>query len=98
MQGILLKNHLKIPKKFIAFKKDLSKIENFSKKKNISKLQLCLNFVLLNKNISKIVVGIENKNNLESLLKLNLSSKIKKIPNFKIKNPKLIDPRTWKSL
>lgn len=98
LQGLLLKQINSIPKKFYKFKKDLIKLENYSKKNKISKLEICTNFVFSKNYIDKIIIGVEKKENLEEILNINYKYKIKNIPNFKISNKKLIDPRSWKLL
>ena len=98
LQGILLKEIHELPKKFKVFQKDLIKIDNFSKKNKISKLELCINFVFFKNYTNKIIIGIEEKKNIEDILKINLNYKLKKIPNFKFNNPKLINPRSWRTI
>ena len=57
-------------------------------------MHACLDFAINNKNIDKLVVGFNSKNNFEDILnfkktKLNFNS-------FKLKiNQKLLDPRKW---
>ena len=48
--------------------------------------------------MSKILIGIEEKKNIQDILKINLNYKLHKIPNFKYSNSKLIDPRSWKTI
>lgn len=98
LQGLLLNQINSIPKKFYKLKKELIKLENYSKKSKISKLEICTNFVFCKNYIDKVIIGLEKKENLEEILNISHKYKIKNIPNFKISNKKLIDPRNWKIL
>ena len=95
LQGLLLYNYNSIPKKFKKYENKWKSWRIWLKKNNISPIDACLNFVMLNKNIDKIVVGVHNLKQLKQIA----SFKKKKIiyPKFfPIKNKKIIDPRTWK--
>jgi len=46
LQGIILKSTNKIPKKFTFYKNSCIKLKKFIEKKKISKVDLCMNFVL----------------------------------------------------
>lgn len=60
----------------------------------VSNLSGCLNFVLNNKYIDKILIGVDNLNQLKEILRVKHNDKIKFI-NFDIKDEKLIDPSIW---
>ena len=95
LQGLLLCNYSNIPKKFKKYENKWKSWSEWLKHNNISPIDACLNFVMLNKNIDKIVVGVHNLNQLKQIA----SFKKKKIiyPKFfPIKNKNIIDPRTWK--
>ena len=69
--------------------------ENWLKKNKFSSLQVCLSFVFNQNQLDGIVVGYNNTNQLNQILK---SKQIKNnflLPNFNIKDKKLIDPRKW---
>ena len=74
--------------------KDVSAFSLVAKEKNVNPVHACLDFAINNKNIDKLVVGFNSKNNFEDILKfkktkLNFNS-------FKLKiNQKLLDPRKW---
>ena len=75
--------------------KHFIKWENFLKKNKISAYEFCLLFVLKNQLISKIIVGFENKKQLNNFTTIKLR-KIKKVPKFNIsKNSNLIRPDLW---
>ena len=95
LQGLLLIKKKKIPSKFSKWSSFFDKWYNFLDNNRTNALNECLNFVSLNKNISKYVVGVNSLNNLKDILftKINLSKK-----NFdvlKSNDINLIDPRRW---
>ena len=95
LQGILLSNFKKIPKKFSKWK-NLFKTWNFWLKKNkISKLQACLNFILSFKQIDVIIFGAYSKMQIKQIINaVNQSTKIYP-KNIVSNNLQLIDPRRW---
>lgn len=100
LQGLLLSNLNKIPKKFSLWKKISYGWENYLIKKNISKLEYCLDFINNVPEVDKIVVGLNNLNQLKEILNIlkKIKNKNKKIINFKFiykNSTKLIDPRKW---
>ena len=100
LQGLLLSNLNKIPKKFSLWKKISYGWENYLIKKNISKLEYCLDFINNVPEVDKIVVGLNNLNQLKETLNIlkKIKNKNKKIINFKFiykNSTKLIDPRKW---
>ena len=73
-------------------------MENFRKyfkKKKITSLQACLKYVLSFKKIDKIVIGVEDKKQLEKILKTNINFPKFAKPKIKIKNKNLINPVYW---
>ena len=95
LQGILLLNFDQLPNKLSGLKKYWKILENILKKKNITSLQACLKYVLSFKNIDKIVIGVEDKKQLEKILKTNINFPKFAKPKIKIKNKNLINPVYW---
>ena len=95
---MLLEDSSKINKKFYKYKKIILKFEKWIKKKNISKIEACINHVFSSKIIDKIIVGLTTYSQFEELIKILNKKKNNsaKIPKFKNINPGLLDPRTWK--
>ena len=94
LQGLLLLESHNLPKIFSSYKSLWNSYDSWLKKNGVSRLEACTNFVFRKKEISKIVLGVENKEQLKKILavqekKINYSSNL-----FKI-SPKLIDPRKW---
>lgn len=79
----------------------MSKLENGLKKwrqwikeKNINPAHACIDFVLRNKNIDKLVIGFNSKNNFADIIKFK-KTKLN-FNNLKIKiSQNLLDPRGW---
>ena len=69
--------------------------ENWLKKNKFSSLQVCLSFVLNQRQLDGIVVGYNNVNQLNQILKSKQLKNNFSLPNLNIKNKKLIDPREW---
>ena len=95
LQGILLIKHNQLPKKLIKLSKKLVMWENWLKKNKFSSLQVCLSFVLNQRQLDGIVVGYNNTNQLNQILKLKQIKNNFSLPNLNIKDKKLIDPREW---
>jgi len=94
LQGLLLKDSNKVPKMFYKYSKIFKKIDKYCKKNLLSKLEACLNFVMSNKVINKIIIGIENKSNMVEIN--NIKIRKFKFPKAESKDINLIDPRKWK--
>ena len=95
LQGILLLKHNQLPKKLIKLSKKLVMWENWLKKNKFSSLQVCLSFVLNQRQLDGVVVGYNNTNQLNQILKLKQIKNDFSLPNLNIKDKKLIDPREW---
>lgn len=94
LQGLLLVDPLKLPKKFLKWKKNFETFSDLMKYQNISKLSGCFNFVQRNKNINKILVGVDNLEQLLEIYNIKINKKIKYPKNY-IKSEKLINPSLW---
>ena len=72
------------------------KFEKFITNQHYTKLFHCLNFIKQNEFIKKIVIGINNHNNLIEIIK-NIKKKkiIIKFKKIKSSNIKIIDPNVW---
>ena len=96
LQGLLLRDYKKIPKYFKKWKRIFLSWEKWCEKKNISKLQSCLNFVSSYKKIDKVIIGVADEKELIQILKC-IKKVSKNYPKKIFSNDiKLIDPRKWK--
>jgi aryl-alcohol dehydrogenase-like predicted oxidoreductase len=96
LQGLLLSN-FRSNKNFKKFNTILDHFSIWCKTKGISRLQACIDFVKLNKNIDYLVIGFNNYTQFDEILKSFNNKKIVKIPNiFGTNKLDLIDPRRWR--
>ena len=88
-------------------KKNLNKVENSNKflmewfnwldKNNFSPISTCLNFILKNKDIDKMVIGVQSKLELQEILNSLSTNKQIIFPKWNSEISKtLIDPSKWK--
>ena len=75
MQGLLLMPLKDIDNYFIKWKSNFELLDKFIQKKQISKLELCLSFVLKSRYIDKVVIGIQSLSQLKEIV----NCRIKKI-------------------
>lgn len=94
LQGLLLLSPENLPKKFLKWKNKFVKWHNWSKKRGISKVDAIFSFLNSNKNIDKIIFGVQNLNQLNEIL--NLKIKKIRIPTYlESKDKNLISPNLW---
>jgi len=96
LQGLLLLKIKNLPSKFSKWKNNFIKLDNWTKTHNYSKLEVCLNFIIHNKLIDKIVFGAEDLNQMKQILSLDLDKKIKLPKNMSVCDESLINPLKWK--
>ncbi|MCA0431113.1 MAG: aldo/keto reductase [Bacteroidetes bacterium] len=101
LQGLFFMPSNKLPYKINSFKKYLDCLNEIAKKNNISIEYLALNYVLKNKNIDKVLIGVDSLHQLQNNLtilnsiqkdNLNFSDEIDKI---KVKEVELLNPVNW---
>jgi len=97
LQGLLFLKYDNLPKKIKKFSKQWFVWENWLKRNRLSSLQACLAFVFNQTNLNGIIVGCDNANQLNQILKSQKQKKNFILPNLNIRNKKLIDPREWTS-
>ena len=76
LQGLLLAEKNKLPKKFSDFNLIWKDYHSWLKKNNISALEACLKFLLEEKKISKIVIGIDTPKQLLEIINAKLKNKM----------------------
>lgn len=92
LQGLLLRKQ-NIPKKFVK-NKILKKFNIWLKETKSENISTCLGCISQIK-FDKLVVGIDNKSQLNDIIK-NVRNPSKKIPSFNVnENNIIIDPRKW---
>lgn len=94
LQGLLLQEYDKLPKKFKKWKKLFLEWNNFTQELNYKKLNYCVSYVCKTKLIDKFIIGINNLNQLKEILSLKILKKI----NLSIdgtRDERLINPAKW---
>ena len=95
LQGLLLIESKKIPKKFKKWIKYFTKLDLFVKKKNISKKIACVSFVRKFSKIDKFVIGVNDINQIKDNLALFIDKAVKIPTHLEVKSQKLINPKMW---
>lgn len=94
LQGLLVNKSIYKTKYFNKWNKQISNWYKKLERINISPVDYCLTD-LLRYDFDKIIVGINNSENLNEIINFKTLNKNKMI-NFKINDLNLIDPRNWK--
>ena len=95
LQGLLINKKFKENVKFKNYKKLLNNYFLYLKDKKIKPLDLCLNYIFKHKNLDKIIIGINSKNQLDEILNFKKTS-FNSYNQFDYRHKKkLIDPRKW---
>ena len=95
LQGILLLSHNQLPKKLKKLNKKWIIWESWLKKNKFTPLQVCLSFIFNQRQLDGIVIGYNNKNQLNQILKQKKIKSSFSIPSLNIRENKLVDPRAW---
>ena len=94
LQGLLVNKLVYKKNYFKKWKKHFINWFQSLEKNNISPIDYCLSD-LMNYDFDKIIIGINNSENLKEIINFKTVTKNKMI-NFNISDTKLIDPRNWK--
>jgi aryl-alcohol dehydrogenase-like predicted oxidoreductase len=94
LQGLLVNKLVYEKKYFRKWKKVFIDWFQFLEDKNILPIDYCLSD-LLNYDFDKIIIGINNSENLDKIMNFKTVDKNKMI-NFKTSDTNLIDPRKWR--
>ena len=89
LQGLLLM------KKPIFKSKSLKHFYNFSKRKKLKKLDLCVDFIKKNLHLNSIIFGVQSLKELREVINSNLISNVKYEKLLKKSEKNIIDPRKW---
>lgn len=96
LQGLLLMKKNERPKIFKKYEQLLNQWDHFIKKNKLSKIEYCLNFVLNNPNINKVILGFDNHIHFKNVLKSIRGSGIPLVKFNSTDTSKIIDARKWK--
>mgnify|MGYP001167612019 FL=1 len=94
LQGVLLSSLRHNTTKFKNFKYLFENLEKWLIQNNKTKLEASLDLVTSEKSIDRIIIGVDNLNQLKQIMRYKKKNN-KIFPKQKFKNNKLIDPRSW---
>ena len=94
LQGLLILHYSKHSRKFLKWKKIFKKFDDQIQRYKISNFEGCLNFIEKNKYINKILLGVDNINQLQEICLFKYNGKIK-FPKIYVKDERLINPSKW---
>ena len=99
LQGLLLMNASQRPKYFNKWKKFWKSWDEYIKESKLSPLSICLKYMLRQikeKNVSHFIVGVNQSNHLEKIIKEINSIEDLDIDSFELNDTNLINPNLWK--
>lgn len=95
LQGLLLAEIEKIPKKFQQWLNFFDEWDRWTKERNITKIEACLGFLNSYSSISRVIVGVDNVTSLKDILG-SANTPLSQFPDFTIPNiDDLINPYKW---
>ena len=100
LQGLVFKNIDDIKTTFPSAFENIKKLNLISKKTKIPISTLCINFLMLNKDIDSVVIGVDNINNMKNNIKsLNYDEEItlllKDLYKLKLDDLNVLIPSKW---
>ena len=96
LQGLLLLNENKIPKKFSKWHLLFKNWHTWTKDKKISSLKACINYVFSFKEIDKIIIGVNNLKQIKQIFEAVNNNNGVYPKNIFSNNASLINPIKWK--
>ena len=96
LQGLLLQENKDIPSQFKKWEKSWNNWNYFILKNKFKKTNVCINFVLQNKYINKIIIGFSSLKDIKKIFRNFKKINIKKLNKDFTNDIRLIDPRLWK--
>lgn len=103
LQGLIFKDPAELGSYFSDLEEKIIIVKKMVGRNNIYMSSICLNFVLLNKYIDKIVLGIDNlenlKENLNAIIDIDyVETLYKELKNLQIKNEDILLPFKWNKI
>lgn len=95
LQGLLLMEKINIPKYFYKWIEQFNKWHEYLKNNNIDAVTACICFIKNIKLLDKIIIGIENHNQLLEIINIYKNININISNDFKIDDINLINPSKW---
>lgn len=98
LQGLLLMDEAERPAKFLKWDSIWKELSNWKSKNSINVLQAAIQFPLSFPEIDKVIVGVQNSDQLIEIFNLANNKLIEKFPNIQCDDEDLINPSRWDSI
>jgi len=96
LKGLLLRDFNEIPVNFFKWKQKFLKFEKWIKKKQITKAEACIRFVKSFKEIKKIILGVNDLDQLKENISFLNKQKLIAPKNLAINSGFILNPKKWK--
>ena len=94
LQGLLLSNTLRLPKKILKYKKTFSLYEEWLKQNNLTKIEASLSILNNDERISRVLIGVQTAEELKEILQTDILS-INYPHWMEFLDEDLINPSKW---
>ncbi len=95
LQGLAFSNEKLLNQRFKKYSRKILSLQELSKKKNFSLLNLCISHVFNKRYVSKVIFGVVDLNQLNLILNFKDIRNTSFLKVFNTTNKGLIDPRKW---
>ena len=92
LQGALISNY----KNRITKSPEVKNFKKIVNKYKINSKYLCIHFVLKNRLVNKIIIGVDNYKQLKEILGYSFNKKFNYLKDISSLNTNIIDPRNWR--
>lgn len=93
LQGALISNY----KNRITKSPEVKNFKKIVNKYKINSKYLCIHFVLKNRLVNKIIIGVDNYKQLKEILGYSFNKKFNYLKDISSLNTNIIDPRNWRN-
>ena len=98
LQGLLLLPMEKLPKYFLGWREHFKKWNTFLNNNNVTPLEACISYVLMNEKVDQLIIGVENVTQIKEIIRIIKNNCFYVSENFAINDTNLINPSKWKSI
>ena len=85
----------RVPKYFRNWQKNFDDFSNWLLVNKLTPIEACIKFIQHFKDLDRVIIGIENVNQLLELNKIIEKKSSFKMPNFNVIDERLINPSKW---
>ena len=95
LQGLLLMHQEKIPDKFFNWREEFNSWNRFVSKTDLTLLEACIGFVLNHDFISKIILGVDNIDQITEIISKFRTNFLHYPSDLEVNDLRLINPVNW---